>query len=298
MMPRFATFCLGISLCVLLPGSVRTDDSTPAEGVPAVQGLPAAKAKAALQAAGFVAKFSLGEAAPSSDKELSVYEQNPPAGEIVARGQTVQLKLYAKRSASAVVPGVIGQSPKQAKAALLAAGLVAKFRIGSVAPPGEGRNVYAQFPAPGSSLAPGSTVELRIHATSDAGLIPVARRAGPELAGVVASSGFGRGAESIDPRSGDLSLTVMDLVVPAGPIRLEVARSLQPFPAGFRGMLGSRWRLNWERCVLRLGKTAVVLELTQARIFELDESAPQSGSTQSGSTEQFRSADGHLLTFT
>ena len=37
-----------------------------------------------------------------------------------------------------------------------------------------------------------------MHATSDAGLIPAATRAGPELAGVMASSGLGRGVESID----------------------------------------------------------------------------------------------------
>jgi YD repeat-containing protein len=297
MMPRFAAFFLGMSLCALLPGSARTDDSTSAEGVPSVNGLPAAKAKAVLQAAGLVAKFSLGEAAPSSDKELSVYEQNPAAGEIIARGQTVQLKLYAKRSASTVapastvVPGVIGQSPKDAKSALLAAGLVAKFRIGSVARPGEGRNVYAQIPAAGSSVAPGSEVQLTMHAMPDADLIHEARPTGPELAGVLAPPRLGRGAESVNPLSGELTLAGADLILQAGPVRLDVIRSLQTVPF-LSGMLGTRWRLNWERFVVREGNEAAIFGMAVPLMFQRDASAGRDHSS-----DRFRAPGGQVLDF-
>jgi YD repeat-containing protein len=303
MMPRFAAFFLGMSLCALLPGAVRTDDSTSAEGVPSVKGLPAAKAKAALQAAGLVAKFSLGEAAPSSDKELSVYEQDPPAGEIIARGQTVQLKLYAKRSASTVapaatvppaatvVPGVIGQSPKDAKSALLAAGLVARFRIGSVARRGEGRNVYAQIPAAGSSVAPGSEVQLTMHAMPDAGLIREARPAGPELVGVLAPPRLGRGAESVNPLSGELTLAGADLILQAGPVRLDVIRSLQTAPF-LSGMLGTRWRLNWERFVVREGNEAAIFGMAVPLMFQRDASAGRDHSS-----DRFRAPGGQMLDF-
>jgi beta-lactam-binding protein with PASTA domain len=171
MMLRFAAICFGLSLVVLLPGSVRTDESKPAEEVPAVTGLPAAKAKAALQGAGFVAKFNLGKSAPSSDKELTVYEQDPPAGEISARGQTVLLKLFAKRSASVVVPGVIGRGPKEAKAALLAAGLVVKFRLGPAAQAGGAQHVSAEDPAPGSAVDVGTVVSLTIDGGAGASAI-------------------------------------------------------------------------------------------------------------------------------
>ena len=63
-MLRFAAVCLGLSLVVLLPGSVQADESAPAEEVPAVTGLPAAKAKAALQGAGLRGEIQLGQVGP------------------------------------------------------------------------------------------------------------------------------------------------------------------------------------------------------------------------------------------
>jgi RHS repeat-associated protein len=293
MMLRFAAVCVGLSFVVLLPGSVRTDESAPAEEVPAVTGLPAAKAKATLQGAGFAAKFNLGKSAPSSDKELTVYEQSPQPGEFTAHGQTIELKLYAKRSASVVVPGLIGQTPKAAKAALLAAGLVAKFGIGSVGRPRERQNVYAQDPAPGSMLAPGSAVQVTIHATNDAAILPTAVKRvpkynGPELLGVMVRSGDGR-RESIDPISGELSVTATDLQLEAGPVRLDVIRAFQQHPV-IAGLCGSHWRMNWERRLIRNGRLVALLGLNQTEIFE-----PDVSSRLDRTIEHFRSPGGHFL---
>ena len=52
--------------------------------------------------------------------------------------------------------------------------------------------------------------------------------------------------EAVDPRSGRLSLSATDLMVAAGPVNLEVRRTLRP-DKGEAGLLGSRWRLNFEK---------------------------------------------------
>ena len=53
------------------------------------------------------------------------------------------------------------------------------------------------------------------------------------------------------------------------------------------GLLGSHWRLNWERRLVRSGTNAMVLDLGHVRTFELD-----------GSGQRFRSAVGDTLAFT
>ncbi len=65
--------------------------------------------------------------------------------------------------------------------------------------------------------------------------------------------------EVIDPRSGRLFLTTTDLVTPAGPISLEITRSLDPQRSD-RGLLGTRWRLNWESRLFRYGELVVIEE--------------------------------------
>ena len=67
--------------------------------------------------------------------------------------------------------------------------------------------------------------------------------------------------EVIDPRSGKLFLTVTDIEVQAGPVYLKVERSLQTTEEQ-SGILGSRWRLNWESRLIRLGSIALIREST------------------------------------
>ncbi|HEY2988784.1 MAG TPA: RHS repeat domain-containing protein, partial [Candidatus Binatia bacterium] len=85
--------------------------------------------------------------------------------------------------------------------------------------------------------------------------------------------------ERIDPRSGQLSLTVTDLVVADGPIKLELQRSLAS-----GGLLGTRWRLNWESRLSRLADLAVIDDESGSILFN-----------QAGS--EYRSAAGERLTY-
>jgi RHS repeat-associated protein len=65
--------------------------------------------------------------------------------------------------------------------------------------------------------------------------------------------------ETIDPYSGQLSLISTDISLPAGVLNLELRRSLLLHPQD-GGLLGTRWRLNWESRLSRAGDLAVVEE--------------------------------------
>lgn len=56
--------------------------------------------------------------------------------------------------------------------------------------------------------------------------------------------------ETVDTRSGRLVVTVTDLIVAAGPINLEVKRTLVPEKKE-PGLLGARWRLNIEKRLVK-----------------------------------------------
>jgi RHS repeat-associated protein len=77
--------------------------------------------------------------------------------------------------------------------------------------------------------------------------------------------------ETIDPRSGRLVLSATDLVLPAGPVTLEVQRSLGAMP-NKRGFLGKRWRLNWESRLVRAGRRVLLDEAGVTVPFEADKS--------------------------
>jgi len=91
--------------------------------------------------------------------------------------------------------------------------------------------------------------------------------------------------EIIDPRSGQLFLSVTDLTLQAGPVSLEIRRSLQ---SGQRqsGLLGTRWRLNWESRLLRAGPLVLIEESTGSLSF-----------SQQGPAGEYRSALGDRLVF-
>jgi RHS repeat-associated protein len=91
--------------------------------------------------------------------------------------------------------------------------------------------------------------------------------------------------EIIDPRSGQVILSVTDLTVQAGPITLEVRRSLQN--AGRDpGLLGSRWRLNWESRLIQAGPLVLIEDANGAVSF-----------TREGAKGEYRSAVGDRLAF-
>jgi RHS repeat-associated protein len=91
--------------------------------------------------------------------------------------------------------------------------------------------------------------------------------------------------ETVDPRSGQLFLSVTDLTVQAGPVTLEVRRALQN--AGrVPGLLGKRWRLNWESRLIQAGPLVLIEEMTGAAPF-----------TQEGTRGEYKSATGDRLVF-
>lgn len=61
----------------------------------------------------------------------------------------------------------------------------------------------------------------------------------------------------IDPRSGFVTVTTTDLILPAGAINLEISRSLH-LESDSEGLLGNRWRLNWEDTLTRLGARILI----------------------------------------
>ena len=72
-------------------------------------------------------------------------------------------------------------------------------------------------------------------------------------------SALGLGAqETIDPRTGRLFMAETDLVLGAGPVNLEVRRWLEQEESE-GGLLGTRWRMNWE-ARLRRGDNVVLIQ--------------------------------------
>lgn len=121
--------------------------------------------------------------------------------------------------------------------------------------------VPSNMPAPAAPLAPAATQNnglADIH-TSDA-----------ELASVATDSIGEPNDGSIDPHSGRLYLSTNDLIVPAGAVELVVQRHFQPRPSSVPGLLGKRWRLNWECTLFRSGPLAVIEEGVGTIVFSLD----------------------------
>ncbi len=97
----------------------------------------------------------------------------------------------------------------------------------------------------------------------------LASHRGPELAAVFISQWTQPGREAIEPHSGQLLLDTTDIVVPAGTIQLQLSRSLLLEPTA-PCLLGTRWRLNWEKRALRNRAVAVVEEGAARTVFRWD----------------------------
>ncbi len=286
-----------------------------ARSVPILIGLPAKDARAALTNAGLTVRFQLGDPAPSRDKELTVYAVEPPTGTAISAGSTVQITVYSTMVAGSagavttppanggnnaggpgvgsrqplpgqadsqiVVPSLVGLSSKEARAALVAAGLEPRFQLG-VGPASEELQftVYSQKPAAQARLARQGEVELFVHARFGA---PTSL--GDQLLQATAVPYLEQETQEINPRTGRLTLAVTDLSVPAGAIPLNVVRSLRE-TTGESGLLGAHWRLNWESRAVQAGSQAVVEEGEDRIAFTLDET-----------TEQYVSSGGETLVF-
>ena len=91
--------------------------------------------------------------------------------------------------------------------------------------------------------------------------------------------------EMVDPRSGRLFLSVTDLVVKAGAINLEIGRTIETERSG-RGLLGTRWRLNWESRLVHYGEIVLV-----------EEEAGTVSFTRDSARAEYRTITGERLVF-
>lgn len=181
-------------------------------------------------------------------------------------------------------PALLGVKGRQAKVSLRNVSLIPRFYLGSPAPSAEkALTVYDQDPPAGAPLTPGQTVRLLIYGEHDANAVETAPVL-PELAQVHSQPFLDKSDELIDPRSGRVSVSVTDMLVPAGRLKLELRRTL--VPPGQPGLVGSGWRLNWER---RLTKrdTQVAIEDGLARVVM----------TRGNRAGEFRSEGGDELRF-
>lgn len=261
--------------------------------VPLVLGMQAQDAKQTLKKAGLKANFELGKAAAIDDQAFRAYEQAPAAGATAAAGSEVRITIFARPAAGAgkkaparAVPKLAGKTARQVKAELESLGLSAKFQLGEPArSPAEAFNVYQQVPAPGTKLAAGGEVTLTIYAPAAAGPAnPAAASAPGELSLVAAVPDLSSDQETIDPQSGRLMLSAVDLVEPAGTMSITVRRTLVHHHAQ-AGLLGTHWRLNLEKRLVYDATTAVIEEGVGGTILQ-----------KQPEQRVYRSAAGDLLT--
>jgi beta-lactam-binding protein with PASTA domain len=134
------------------------------EAVPNVVGKRESAAVSALRAQGFQVK-TIGTV--SSKPSGTVLAQNPPAGERLADGSTVTLRVSR---GLVTVPETVGQSRDNAVAAIRGAGLKpTAFTVPSSQPNG---TVVAQRPLGGKRVPGGSAVRLNVSSGSTAAVPP------------------------------------------------------------------------------------------------------------------------------
>lgn len=181
------------------------------------------------------------------------------------------------------VPELRGMPLQEAYAAIKKLGLVGDVHLG-VAPhsAAEALGVYRQHPAPGTRLRLGSTVTVFVFAPDDRALPAYDR----ELTVVRASTLFGPQSQRVSPLSGSLKVAATDLEVPAGPLTLQLRRTLRSTP-GTPGLLGACWRLNWEKQLFIGYRTARIEEDAASTQFDFN-----------AETGRYEAGEGQWLEFT
>ncbi|CAN7649518.1 PASTA domain-containing protein [Mesorhizobium sp. LjNodule214] len=145
--------------------------------VPDVSGLTQAEAEERLTSAGLVVG-TVTTATNSTVPSGGVSKMNPVAGSPVAPGSTVDLELSGGPAAQVVVPDVSGLTQAEALTRLTNAGLVVgtvTTATNSTVPSG---GVSKMNPGAGTSVAPGSTVDLEVSAG------PAAQVVVPDVSGL------------------------------------------------------------------------------------------------------------------
>ncbi|MCY2986974.1 MAG: S8 family serine peptidase, partial [Planctomycetota bacterium] len=133
--------------------------------VPNVVNQMGAEARPALVAAGVVAKFQVGKAAPSADQAGRIYRQEPAAGTEVAEKSLVLVLVYGEPEKVMLrVPDVVGKNYAIARQAIIDAKLVPQVAKGKPAPKtAQVSEVYSQEPAAGSESSEQATVRMTIY---------------------------------------------------------------------------------------------------------------------------------------
>ena len=131
---------------------------TPLVSVPDVVGLSSQAAIRELRAAGFVVS-QVFEASETVEANQVIF-QAPAALAEVEQGGEIEITV-SSGAVPVAVPGVVGQNANDAARFLQDRGFATELRVetGSTAPAGQ---VLRQEPAPGSEVAPGSTVVLHV----------------------------------------------------------------------------------------------------------------------------------------
>ena len=130
----------------------------PLVSVPDVVGLSSQAAIRELRASGFVVSqvFEASETVQANE----VVSQSPAALSEIEQGDEIEITV-SSGAVPVAVPGVVGQNANDAARFLQDRGFATELRVetGSTAPAGQ---VLRQEPAPGSEVAPGSTVVLHV----------------------------------------------------------------------------------------------------------------------------------------
>ncbi len=128
--------------------------------VPNVAGMPLNTAQKALVSAGFNAVVTQENVADPNKNNIVLRQQVPP-GTTLARGSSVPVVVGRYTApVKQPVPNVVGMKLGEAQAALSKAKLNASVVRENTADPGKNQVVLKQLAAPGTSMAPGSSVPI------------------------------------------------------------------------------------------------------------------------------------------
>lgn len=147
---------LALALLIAFPSIAGAQAAQQAEAVPNVTGMKATEAQRMLIQQGWKAGMEYRTVAdPKQDG--TVLGTKPPAGTRVSKQQVVIL-VAGKLTGQSRVPNVTGMPLAEAQKALVANKLNAQVIRENTGDPGKNQVVLKQLAAPGTSMAPGSTV--------------------------------------------------------------------------------------------------------------------------------------------
>ncbi|MFO0946239.1 MAG: DUF6531 domain-containing protein [Planctomycetota bacterium] len=284
--PRRPSFVLGMWFVVLLPIDLTHAEQAGAAAkeqalaTPSFLGMKAAEAVRAAGTQGLSLELEIGDSAPTSDLEHSVYAQSPDSGAPRPSGP-VLVKLYSKPTTihaspvqadrevkqGARIPDFIGLAIDEANTVAVNLGLELSSRVGLPADSYEKRSqIYAQMPAAGS-ISDNGRVEVVLF--NPAGRLAVDPEQSGDLRAVGLASVQDRATSGVDPETGRLFLRSVDVLVLAGASALTVERRFLP-ETRKPGLLGNRWRIHWEKSLSKSGNLAAIDDGGLLHFFHFD----------------------------